>query len=379
MVVIFLGIFWVICQLNNPVYGYTLDEVKDKIHFTTIEETGEPDDFDVFIDGTDLISNEKLPCIETSIDTVLYGEDDITDIDFFEVISTNENEVWKNLSEVIKNFFRITLYIGLAATLTLLIYMAVVLVYTTISKKDTITLPLANTFQAKKGDNPEKYSKEKRFIEQWIMALLSLALLPFVLNLVIGFSSMLTEITDRYQTDEAEGNTIVVYVKNSTGENNTNMSYTFETNLEGLFMFQSQYNWQEYGGTNIVNMISGLIITLFKIGLYALFIGRMLVIAILTAFSPILLLINAVMKINGNKGFLKDLVILYVYFVLLKPIIGILYYLFAKSNVYLVSQNPFYVLFIIAALVALIWFSIQSIQKNFAQTKKKNIANKRLS
>lgn len=70
-------IFLTICQLNSKIIAYTIDEVKEKIEFEEVTE--EPDDYDIEIDAEEeLILDERLPCIVTSIDKVLYDKNRIT-------------------------------------------------------------------------------------------------------------------------------------------------------------------------------------------------------------------------------------------------------------------------------------------------------------
>ena len=48
------------CQtLNNNIYAYSIEEVKKEANFKTVEEDGEPEDYDILIDAEDLITNEK--------------------------------------------------------------------------------------------------------------------------------------------------------------------------------------------------------------------------------------------------------------------------------------------------------------------------------
>lgn len=550
--VIFIGMFLAICQINSKVNAYTLEEVKEKIDFKIVQEDGEPENYDVLIDANDLISSEKLPCIESSLDTVLYGDADfldLLDIDFLNINSSNENEIWTKLSEIVRSFFRVFYYIGLAAMLTLLIYLAVILVYTSISKKESV-LPFGKVFKGGKGKNPQKDSLEKRFIEQWLISFFILVCLPYILNFVIFFSNFITEISDQYVTEEAAGNSIVVYVKNSkVGTSSTSISnmdslgtvsvldgtksgelrqkvidqantlnnlgvpggycemwvehvyetalgreipnqccahnaginsivstsmtdiipgaavfsyrsssgtidsscgqdaghvgiyvgngqivsctgggstgivvttleewqqswefsgwgwlpgledladgatplnstvttmktsyidYYFKTNLEGLLMFQSQYDWEEYAVQNVVNIIAGIFITIFKIFLYGILLVRMAVVAILTVIAPILVLMNAFMRINGNKEFLKNWLIVYLYFALLTPVIALIYYILARTNVYEISESPFYILLIIILMFILIIASLKKVFKNFTDANKKNMANKKV-
>lgn len=635
-------IIWAICQIKSQVYGYTIDEVKEKIDFKIVEEEGEPDHYDVLIDARDMIDNEKLPCVESSIESVIYSEDDLLSIDFFGVNSSNKSKKWKTyISGPVKAIFKVLLYISLALMITFLIYMAILMVSSGISKKESM-LPLSSVFGIGNGKaSPKKHLTEKGFVEQWIITTVILVLLVYVINLIVSFSSILTKVSDKFKPEKEEENSIVVYVKNSketvylsgvigtttddgrailsndisnylndndssTGKwavyaknlstdtdavtyNNTNQmpsasviklfiaaaayekaendssykvdlgdmkkmitvsdnnaanklidavgkdyinsyitdngytstelnrkfgikkfekdnytsasdvgklleniysekcqgaskileymkkqerrskipqgvqedvtvanktgelgsdypngpvendaaivykedanyllvvlssnlgdaakaisnineissriyngigsetnsgtsgsssdttttktfDYYFKTNLEGLLMFQSQYNWQDYIGRNVMNIVCGYIVTGFKIVYYVLFLLRVIVIAVLTAFAPLAVVINAFIRIRGGKGFLKNCLFIYLYGVFFRPVVAILYYLFVSSNVYTVSEYPFYVLFVIAGIVGLTIFSFNKLWKSLKMTKKQSKAKQK--
>lgn len=375
--------FLAICQMNLKTYSYSLEEVKYLTNFKIVQEDGAPSRYDILMDASDMIKNQRIPCIRKSIDSILYHDEALLNINFLtgQAASSDDNvetvfeqtgdKISQTIRSIVQASFKILRYITFAATLTLLIYIAVMLVYSGISKKESF-LPFGSFFKGGKGKNPEQHSKEKRFVEQWIISILILTILPYAINLIVSFSSFITDLTDQYRTGE---DSIIVYVQNSQidGEN---VDYYFETNIEGLLMFQSQYDWERFAIKNIVNLISGIILTIFKIFLYVLFILRMVIVAILTAISPILLLIHAFMKINGNKGILKNWFMLYFLCVLSKPVLALTYYILAKTNVYLVSENPLYILIIVAFMVGMIVLSIGAIRKSFKNTAKKNIVNK---
>lgn len=63
-----------ICQINSKVDAYTWDEVKEITEYKTVEENGEPQNYDILIDAKDLIDYEKIPCMKTTLDKVLYSD-----------------------------------------------------------------------------------------------------------------------------------------------------------------------------------------------------------------------------------------------------------------------------------------------------------------
>lgn len=640
IILIIICIFWAICQFTNKVYCYTIDEVKEKIDFKIVQETEEPEEYDILIDARDMIDNEQLPCIETSIESVIYDEDQILDVDFFNVISSkNGDEEWNTIQNVVQTVFKITLYIGIAMMITLLIYMAIIIVRSAISKKESIvSLPLSDVFGIGKGKaSPKKHMTEKSFVEQWIISTCMLIFIVYILNLTISFSNVLINITDKLKPNEKEDDSIVVYVKNSqetvhlssvvgsslgnatslsadisnyintegsTGKwavyaknlssgteavtyNNTNQmssasviklfiaaaayekassdsgytvnesdmskmitvsdndaansfidtlgmeyinsyissngytstklnrrmldtsskdnytsasdvgkllekiynnecagasnileymkqqqrkskipsgvpngveianktgelggdyangpvendaaiiykenanyilvilssnlgddgkaisniteissrvyngidgglsrtssnvdatttrtfDYYFKTNLEGLLMFQSQYNWEDYAGKNVINMCTGMLLSGFKVALYGVLWLRMIAVAGLTMLAPIVVLINAFMRIRGNAGLLLNWFKLYLYCVFLRPFISIIYYIFIKSNTYNVSEHPYFVLFVIAGISIIVIWSFVKLLRSMNILKKKNKAKNKV-
>ena len=70
-----------ICQLNNNVYAYTIDEVKEIINYKTVDEDGEPEHYDVLMDSSEMIETVKFPCIQTKIEDVLYGDENVLGFD----------------------------------------------------------------------------------------------------------------------------------------------------------------------------------------------------------------------------------------------------------------------------------------------------------
>ena len=183
ILVVFIILFLAICQ-SNKIYSYDLEEVKDAIEYKEVkaEEESEPDDYDIEIDARNMIENERVPYIQTSIDTVLYEDNDLFDIDFFGINSgNNENEAWNFISNLVKTIFRITLYISAACLLTLLIYIGVTMVSSSISPNLNI-LPFGkkmlnnNNSQMFGLHDPKKNLREKIAIEQWIITALLLAM-----------------------------------------------------------------------------------------------------------------------------------------------------------------------------------------------------------
>lgn len=162
----------------------------------------------------------------------------------------------------------------------------------------------------------------------------------------------------------------------SSGIQTKTVDYYFDTNLEGLLMFQSQYNSKEHPLKAGVNMIAGMVVTFFKSVLYCIFISRTLLIAGISVITPILILINAFIKIGGGKSFIGNWIKLYLYLVLLRPVIAFVYYILIQSNVYLMADVPALIVLIIIGISALFIRSVIVLFRDFTGKKKKNAVSK---
>lgn len=241
-VIICICLFCVICQVSsNNVYAYSIEEIKEMVDFKTVEEDGEPEEYDILIDAKDLITDEKLPAgIKTTIEDVLYDNTGLFNIDFFgkeeaednsknsskeknnnkKNKSSSENndetedkneEKAKAIRSFVRNAYKVLLYIASAAMIIVLIYMAIVTVTSGISPTLNI-LPFSNIINGKKGEKPNQKLKSKKLVEQWVTSVISLALAVFVMNLIVAFSN---NIVNDIENKKVENETITVYVKNS--------------------------------------------------------------------------------------------------------------------------------------------------------------------
>ncbi len=353
--------FLAICQINSNVYSYTIEEVKEAIEFKTVEEAGVPAAYDVLINAEDLIENVEFPYIESSIENILYVEDGLVAIDFFNVNSTNTNQKWLVVSGVVKNFFHIFLYIGFALLLTFLIYFSVRMVISVFSERKS-----ADDTSKKNNENFKKNIRVKKTIEQWILLVILLPSIILIINLIVSFSGAIIDIIDINNLADEEYN-YVVYVKSSEGDNDPQKNYYFKTNIEGLLMFESQYDWQKAPLKNIANIISGFSITTFKYILKAVFFIRMIMLAALTMFAPIIILMNSFLKISGSRGIFNKWLKIYLYLIFIKPLIAVLFYLLIGIHPDLISKVSLYSLIVILAMIVIIilsvYFLIRSLRK----------------
>ena len=147
------------------------------------------------------------------------------------------------------------------------------------------------------------------------------------------------------------------------------INYTFNTNLEGLLMFLSQYSWSKHPVKNVINIWCGANLTLFKIIMYFFYILRMILVGILIAIAPLVVLINGFMRISGNKGILYSWVKIFIYCLFIRPVIGLIYYICAKLNVEKTADNPVYVLLAIVVTVIVLIFSIKKLVSDIKSNK----------
>lgn len=555
--VICICIFCVICQLlTGNVYADTIEEIKQEADFKTVEQDGEPAQYDFLIDANDLIKNEQLPeGIKTTIDDIVYKEESFLNVDFFGKTNTNNDvnaERQEYVRGIVRNVYRVLLYISFAAMLVLLIYMAIKIVSSGIS-------PNINLGREGKNGSPKEQVKIRKLMEQWVTTVASLVLAVFVMSFLVGLSSEITSIVTNNSTDDSSS--ITVYVKNSKfnanapilnasgtststntasgtipsttndstlnaatlrekvinqaklqdnlgvspgmcarwvrltynkalnksiqsyccahnaalhainastdssniipgaavfsyrsssgkidgncgmdaghvgiylgngqiasctgrGKNgitictieewkqswdfscwgwipgteeladgatakstnsstnlstNTNGSsssssnktknvdYYFKTSLDGLFLFESQYDFIQHPVKAINSIIGGFLLIIAKWCIYAVLFVRMVILAIISATMPIIILKNAFDKASGNKSTLKKYIKLYLYWLILKPAIAFLYYIMIQSNVYLVNQFPLYILFVLIALVIMFVISLRLLRRN---------------
>ena len=226
IIILVLCIYLAICQINKNIYSYTEEEIKNIIQYKTVEEDGEPKNYDLEIDASNLKSDAKIPVIQASFDYVLYGNGAFSNINFLglkdndsksnlkytnlEETSKN-NKRWTNLSNLAKNFLRVSLYIATASLLTLLIYFAVVIVKRSISNNG-VHLPGENlSGMLNSYGSVDKSKMDKMLLEQWIKSVGMMAIIIVIINIVISFSNMMIGLIIKGEVS----NPITVYVKSN--------------------------------------------------------------------------------------------------------------------------------------------------------------------
>lgn len=346
MLIAILFVCFNIFQANYKVYSYTEEEAKQIINYTVVDGTLSEDEYDVKIESKDLIDSIKLPVIQASLESVLYESDGLTDINFLNDSTTNTNSGWLRIQGVVTTFYRVFLYLAAIIMITTLIYMAIIVICE--SYKPNYMPKGARMFRDPGGGNPEREIRRKAIFDQWIVAIVLIALITVIVNVLVYFTDVFANIVSGYEVDESK---ITVYVSNDDGS-----GYTFDTTIEGLIMFGSEYDWENYAAKNVLYIFSGIMVTVFKYFVYILFVIRMFIIAILVTAAPIVIIIDAYLKIARKKGIFRLWVTTFVFFALLKPVIAIVYYVLQANN--FIQTFPLYILFVITVEFAAIILSI---------------------
>ena len=81
-IILIFCIFSVLCQINETTNAYSNDEIASIIELKTVKNDGVPTKYDIEIESEDLQSNVEFPVIQASMDYVLFGNDEFSNIDF---------------------------------------------------------------------------------------------------------------------------------------------------------------------------------------------------------------------------------------------------------------------------------------------------------
>lgn len=546
IIITVIFIFLSIYQINNNVFALS-DEVKAEINY----QEGEPEEYDIKIEGSDLTGDIKLPSISFSVKDILYGEEDLLDINFFSTKNNNLSPAWSKVQKVVRNGFKITLYISASLLFTILIYAAVNIVIASIRgrKNDEDIDESSKKGPRKRWENVTKGLRNKKLIEQWICTVIYLALVIIIISVIISFSELLTNtinfskledekikvfvndavitqtnyyagasdiiiigdsrtvqmelavrpspytfiskgaqgynwminsafpeadnkvkhgtkviiwlgVNDTFNADKyidainskssnwkSKGATIAyatvgpatkgnlentvpefnnklknglsrdiqiidVYNflintgnygfqesssseylhynnatskkiydymidqakngKGSSSEDTTIKDFSFETNEEGLFIFQSLYSWSKSAPISYRYIIYASILLLCKTSLFIIYFVRMLLIGLIIIIAPILIIINALRVIEGNRGILKKWAILFLLLVFFNLVIKIIFDILASLDLYSTVKHPIYVVAVhTIILIVAIFFSIKIFKFFFGIGKKK--------
>ena len=126
-------------------------------------------------------------------------------------------------------------------------------------------------------------------------------------------------------------------------------------------MFKSQYKSNLRKG---VYLITGILFTIFKVEVYFLFAARMFILAFISVMAPILILINCFRKVSGNKGILKNWIMVYIYLMFIRVAVALVYYIMVQVNSYSFTVKvPIYVILVILVEVLMVFFSARYIYR----------------
>ena len=225
---IILFICLAICQTNSSVFAYTQEQIKEIVEYKEFDVSEEPDEYDLKIEGSNMVENISIPVIQTSFEMILFGSSvykkidakvlenlDILDINFFDSKSQNTNKSWQFIRDFTKAGFKYCLYISYAIMLTLLIYVGIVVVNSARSGKNIdINLPKIPFFRKKntKEYDARRSIERKRFIEYWVTTIIFLAISIFIITLIINFSMILEQTIK----PKKENDSRIVYIRNAT-------------------------------------------------------------------------------------------------------------------------------------------------------------------
>ena len=225
---IVLFICLAICQTNSSVFAYTQEQINEITEYKEFDVNEEPDEYDLKIEGSNMVTNISIPVIQTSFEMILFGSSvykkidtkvlenlGLLEINFFDSKSQNTNKSWQFIRDFTKVGFKYCLYISYAIMLTLLIYVGIVVVNAARNGKDMdISLPKIPFFRKK---NTKEYSarrsiERKRFIEYWVTTIIFLAISVFIITLIMYFSFILEQIVKPKEDADLK----IVYIKNAT-------------------------------------------------------------------------------------------------------------------------------------------------------------------
>ena len=367
-----------IANINN------MPDIKKELEF----EYGVPSEYDVEVNAEDLGNTISLPAIRVSIKDVLYSEDPMLGINFLgkdmktnPSVNNNQNSNsqsrWEKYRDIVKSLLKVLLYFSAATLITLMLYISLIVVKNVLLSGDEIPTkePKAKPHRGRlKGVfldtlNPKSAQKEKELLQEWIKTTFLIAFIVLIINLISGFGNVLSSAIGDLKTEEKK---ITIYVK---GDGNQVKDFHFKTKLEGYCTFMRQYNWKEFGAKNFGYIIAGAIIAAIKFILYEILMIRMYIAGVFIFIAPIIIMINSFQKISGeeNPTILKSWLKWFIFLTILRPLLGIVYYVIFGLNPYSFAKDPIYIIllfvFFILAIILLIFLAFKINVKNIGKKK----------
>lgn len=351
---------WAVCLINTKVYSINIPpEVEEALEV----KYATPTEYDVKVEASKFGNTIKLYKIRVSIEDVLYSDDPLLSINFIgedtklkkdlHVDDPNKQvslfqKSWNTYRDIVRSLLKVFLYFSAAALITILLLIGLIVVKNVILSGRLYIIGMKS-----ENESTDSSKREKEFIQEWIKATFLIAFIVLIIVLLGEFANLITDSVKDLKVEEKK---VTIYVQ---GDGNKVKDFHFKTNLEGYCNFMTQFNWEEYGGVNFGFMVSGFLLTLLKFILYTLLFLRMIAVGGLIIVSPIIILINSYMKIDGDDRptILKNWIKWYLILALLRPVISIVYYVIFKFNPISFARNPLYIALLYAILVfAVYWF-----------------------
>ena len=118
-------------------------------------------------------------------------------------------------------------------------------------------------------------------------------------------------------------------------------------------MILSNCSWDNNLGINLFYILCGFILTIFKAGLHYILYFRMILLGIIIAITPLIIIVDEIMKFRGNEGILKKWLVFYLKILAFRPLLQIVYTVLGKLNKTPIEENPFYIMLIVLVLTAI--------------------------
>lgn len=214
----------------------------------------------------------KIPVVAMDMYSLATGESDLFDINFYNANYESENNhaFWKFIRGIVVTFSKIVMYISAAALLTLLIYRAIMLVFSTVS------------------DNPRTAALSKEVMDDFVKAI---ALVAGSVAIIAVSTHFYTYIQDIIINGKDTNYTIRLNVENV---------YMFDTNIMGYIKYMTlrTSSWSKLGYSIIYALMA--IFCNFAIFLAMFF--RMLGIGFLVVIAPLTAVGTLSKKSIGGDG-----------------------------------------------------------------------------
>ena len=231
---IYICILFTICPIITKTFAYENDEVAELVEYTEMQEDVklEKSDYDVLVDLNHITDDEVIPFIQTTIEKIIFKNNDFFDINFFKSDISEKHEAgdfWVILRNAIRTIYRLLVYIVSILLLTLLILGAIFIVFSSDLPENPIKIKDNNAndnFFIKGFKNVGKKIGtflnslstgaslfQKKVINEWIKAVALLATITVVMSFLTFTGQELSEYMLRIQGNVETGLTLKVYAQ----------------------------------------------------------------------------------------------------------------------------------------------------------------------